>query len=79
MGANTRAIDEDRLQSLAKQFLEVMADSSNSVSIGYLVKHTDAENRSEAKQVLRKIMDDSQVTTTPDWEYKLASHVKQPA
>lgn len=76
MPLKAQPMDEERLQSLQGEFLDVLAESDDSVSIGYLVNQTEAEDRAEAKQILRKIIDNSQVTTTPNWEYKLASHVK---
>jgi len=63
---------EDRLKS---EFIERLAERSDAVSIDYLLNETSAENRSEAKEVLRTMIDEGMISTTPGFKYKLASNI----
>jgi len=76
MSAREQASTEERLRS---EFIERLADRSDAVSIDYLLNETSAENRREAKQVLRTMIDEGMISTTPGFKYKLASNVSATA
>lgn len=46
-------------------------------SIEEIIQHTAIEDRDEAKDVLRRLINDGKLSTTPDWEYKLASRIRR--
>lgn len=42
-----------------------------------IIQVTDIDDRDEAKDVLRRLINDGKLSTTPDWEYKLASRLRR--
>ncbi|WP_436910204.1 hypothetical protein [Halosimplex marinum] len=70
MSLTERAGSRDHLR---EEFIEELADRDEAVDINHLLDETSADNRREAKQVLRKMMDQGLITTTPGFKYKLAS------
>jgi DNA-binding IclR family transcriptional regulator len=65
--------------SLRSEFMEKLSERDNAVSINYLLKETSAENRREAKQILRTMIDEGMISTTPGFKYRLASDVSATA
>jgi len=59
--------------------MEKLSERDNAVSINYLLKETSAENRREAKQILRTMIDEGMISTTPGFKYRLASDVSATA
>lgn len=45
-------------------------------SIEEIIRETAINDRDEAKDVLRRLINDGKLSTTPDWEYKLASRIR---
>lgn len=76
MSASERATPQDPLRS---EFIEKLSDRNEAVSIDYLLNETSVENRREAKQVLRTMIDEGMISTTPGFKYKLASDVSATA
>ena len=46
-------------------------------SMEEIIQVTDIDDRDEAKDVLRRLINDGKLSTTPDWEYKLASRLRR--
>ncbi|EMA23814.1 hypothetical protein [Haloarcula marismortui] len=76
MSAREREISQESLRS---EFIEKLSDRSDAVSIDYLLNQTSVEDRKEAKQVLRTMIDEGMISTTPGFKYKLASDVSATA
>lgn len=69
----------ERGGSLRSEFIEKLSERDDAVSINYLLKETSAENRREAKQILRTMIDEGMISTTPGFKYRLASGVSATA
>lgn len=65
--------------SLRSEFIEKLSERDEAVSINYLLKETSATNRREAKQILRTMIDEGMISTTPGFKYRLASDVSATA
>ncbi|RLM63810.1 hypothetical protein DVK05_12915 [Halorubrum sp. Atlit-8R] len=76
MSARERAASQESLRS---EFIEKLSDRGEAVSIDYLLNETSVESRREAKQVLRTMIDEGMISTTPGFKYKLASDVSATA
>jgi len=76
MSARERSSSQEGLRS---EFIEKLSDRNEAVSIDYLLAETSAENRRRAKQVLRTMIDEGMISTTPGFKYKLASDVSATA
>ena len=72
--SNEREQDIDELQG---EVVSHMRTRGAKQSIEDLVEQTEVQNREEAKTVLRGLVNDGKVSTTPDWEYKLASRLRK--
>lgn len=46
-------------------------------SMEEIIQETAIADRDEAKDVLRRLINDGKLSTTPDWEYKLASRIRR--
>lgn len=46
-------------------------------SMEEIIRGTDIDNRDEAKDVLRRLINDGKISTTPEWEYRLASRLRR--
>lgn len=46
-------------------------------SIEDIIQATEIDDRDEAKDVLRRLINDGKLSTTPDWKYKLASRLRR--
>lgn len=68
-----------RQHEYTDQFVETMRSADGAVSLQRFVDETDVEDRDEAKEVLRVMMDREMITTTddetPGWKYRLPSHI----
>lgn len=62
-------------ERIKSEFIEKLSGRDEAVSIDYLVQETSVEDRREAKQVLRTMIDKGMLSTTPGFKYKLASDV----
>jgi len=62
-------------ETTRSEFIEKLSDRDGAVRIDYLVDETSVEGRREAKQVLRTMIDEGMISTTPGFKYKLASDV----
>lgn len=62
---------------IAHDVVEKMRDVEEPASLDTIVRETDIEDRAEAKVVMRGLINDGKVSTTPDWDYKLASRFRQ--
>ena len=60
-------------QEERSEFTEQLADQGEAVSLDQLVDETSVESRREAKRVLRVMIDEGQVSTTPGFKYQLTS------
>lgn len=76
MSASKKAATQEGLRS---EFVEELSDRDEAVSIDYLLQQTSAENRRDAKQVLRTMIDEGMISTTPGFKYRLASDVSATA
>lgn len=55
-------------------FRAILEGHDGSVSLDHFVSHTAVQDREEAKTVLRTMIERGMVSTTPDWEYRLATN-----
>jgi hypothetical protein len=46
-------------------------------SMEEIIRETAIDDRDEAKDVLRRLINDGKLSTTPDWKYKLASRIRR--
>ena len=76
MSASERGVEQEDLRS---EFIESLSDREEAVSIDYLLQETSVSDRREAKQVLRTMIDEGMISTTPGFKYKLASSVSATA
>jgi hypothetical protein len=60
---------------LREEFIRVLSSREDAVDISYLLNNTSVEDRSEAKRVLRKMIDEGMISTSPGFKYKLSSSV----
>lgn len=67
-----KKMNEEITRSIEQEFVEVLSKES-SVSLDYLVSHTSASDRCQAKRVLRHLMRNGMITTTPGFKYKLSN------
>ena len=64
---------------LRLEFIKELSDEDEAVTIDHLLKETSAKDREEAKQILRKMIDEGMISTTPGFKYRLASGVSATA
>lgn len=76
MSASERSATQGELR---EEFIEQLSERPEPVNLDYLVAQTSVENRREAKQVLRSMIDEGMISSTPGFKYKLASDVSATA
>ena len=62
-------------EDLREEFIKKLADHDEAVDISSLMKETSAADREETKRILREMIDEGMITTSPGFKYKLASDI----
>lgn len=65
------------IDELERNVIMKMRSDDEPASLGELVEETSIQDREEAKNVMRRLINDGKVSTTPEWEYKLASRLRR--
>lgn len=60
---------------LKKETIELLKETGTT-DLRTLIERTNIEDREAAKSVMRSLIDEGKVGTTPNWEYKLASRLR---
>lgn len=72
MSTKERHRSQDEIR---EEFIRVLSRRDDAVEISHLLSNTSVEDRSEAKRVLRKMIDEGMISTSPGFKYKLSSSV----
>lgn len=72
MSTSERVGSRDELR---EEFIRELSGREDAVDINHLLNNTSVEDRNEAKQVLRKMIDEGMISTSPGFKYKLSSSV----
>ena len=62
---------------LERDVVDEMRSVEGSASLDSIIEGTGIEDRETAKTVMRALINDGKVSTTPEWEYKLASRLRR--
>lgn len=73
MGAIGGIADEE----LERDVVEEMLSVEEPASLDLIIEGTDIQDRETAKTVMRGLINDGKVSTTPDWKFKLASRLRR--
>ena len=67
-------IKNDELEEVV---VDEMKDVGGEASLDEIMDEADITNKKEAKTVMRGLINDGKVSTTPEWDYKLASRLRR--
>lgn len=62
---------------LERDVVDEMMSVEGPASLDSIIEWTDIEDRETAKTVMRALINNGKVSTTPEWEYKLASRLRR--
>ncbi len=62
---------------LERDVVDEMKSVEGPTSLELIIERTDIQDRKTAKTVMRALINDGKVSTTPEWEYKLASRLRR--
>lgn len=64
---------------LQEEIIEVLSKRDEAVYVDHLVIHTSADDRDEAKEALRGLIDDGMIGTSPGFKYSLSTRGREEA
>lgn len=73
MGISGRELQND----LDEEVVAEMRSNDEPVSLEWIMARSDIEDTETAKNVMRYLINDGKVSTTPEWNYKLASRLRR--
>lgn len=67
----------DLQNDLDEEVVAEMRSNDEAVSLEWIMAQSDIEDADTAKNVMRYLINDGKVSTTPEWNYKLASRLRR--
>lgn len=70
-------LDGEALEAAIEDAKQILVDADGAVGLETFIAETRAANRAQAKQVLRKLIDRGLITTTPGWDYRASTALRE--